>query len=311
MWTPAPRAAIDPEQAGVGWPAIGMPEAVASLSAPPVFISGSARSGTTWTLDLFAAHPEVAAVMEPWLFTQTHGVTSVMVQIAWVPAAGEALFDRSALRLGVAALVPYAEMVRDLGELTGRWLMRAVQPGQRFVAVKDPLDVRAAAVLFPQSRFINVVRDGRNVALSMRNASESWDPTMGRGRAMSWRAEAWRRQVENIRDHREWLGDRYLEVRYEDLRRDTVAATRRLFDFAGIPHDDAILEHVRRTTELSAQPEAARASGFRGGGRAGWREGFSLRDAVGFDRAAGRLLVELGYERNRRWWLAAMRRPFR
>jgi hypothetical protein len=305
MWSPAPRRVIDPEQAGIDPHALAMPEAVAPLRAPPVFICGSARSGTTWTLDLFAAHPEVAAVMEPWLLTQTHGVTGVMVQINWVSAAREASFARSALRTGVAALVPYEEMVRDLGDLVGRWLMRAVEPGRRFLAVKDPLDVRAAAILFPQSRFIHVVRDGRDVALSMRRAGESWDPTMRR-EGMAWRAEAWRRQVDNVRAHRAWLGDRYLEVRYEDIRADVTAAVQRLYDFAGIPYDSALLERVRRDTDLANQPAAARESGFRGGGAEaadGWREAFGLRDARGFDRAAGDLLVELGYAANRRWWL--------
>jgi hypothetical protein len=308
MWVPAPRRTVDPAQAGVEASAIGAPSAVGGLAAPPVFISGSARSGTTWTLDLFAAHPEVAAVTEPWILNQTHGVTSVMTQDTWIPQAREVWLERVGMPQAAVQLMPYEDMVRDLADLVGRWLMRAARPQHRFLVVKEPIDVRAAAVLFPGSRFINVVRDGRNVALSMRRASETWDPSMGVGLPMSWRAEAWRRQVENVRAHRDWLGERYVEVRYEDIRADVVGATRKLYDFSGIPYDDALLDRVRADTEVEAQPETARSSGFRGGGmRSGWRREFTLRDAYGFDRAAGRLLVELGYERDRRWWMTAMR----
>jgi hypothetical protein len=304
IWIPAPRRTVDPVQAGVDPSAIAPPEAIARLAAAPVFIAGSARSGTTWTLDLFAAHPEVAAVTEPWILNQTHGVTSVMTQDTWIPGVRDAVFESVGLPHAAAALMPYEVMVRDLADLVATWLMRAAEPQHRFLVVKEPIDVRAVATMFPGARFIHVVRDGRNVALSMRRASESWDPSMGAGLPMSVRAEAWRRQLENVRAHRAWLGDRFLEVRYEDIRADVAAATRKLYDFAGIPYDDALLADVRAKTDLANQPEAARSSGFRGGGaRSGWRKEFSLRDAAGFDRAAGDLLVELGYERNRRWWL--------
>ena len=308
MWVPAPRRTVDAVEAGADPSSLRMPAALAGLAAPPVFITGSARSGTTWTHDLFAAHPEVGNVVEPWILNQTHGVTSVMTQDEWRPRVRELWMER--LQLGHAAveLLPYGEMVRELGDLVAGWLARAIGPNHRFLAVKEPVDARAVAVLLPGSRFINVVRDGRDVALSMKRASETWDPSMGQGLPMSWRAEAWRRQVENIREHREWLGERYMEVRYEDLRADVVAATRRVYDFAGIPYDDALLASVREKTALESQPEASRKSGFRGGGaNSGWQREFSVRDALGFDRAAGALLVELGYERGRRWWLSALR----
>src|SRR5690349_20017781 len=120
---------------------------------------------------------------------------------------------------------------------------------------------------------------------------------MGVGFPMEFRAEAWRRQVENVRMHRDWLGDRYLEIRYEAMRADPESAMRTLFDFAGIPYVDALLRTIRDATELPSYGEVARESGFRGGGAGcGWREEFTLRDALAFDRAAGGLLAELGYE---------------
>lgn len=289
-----------------------MPQALSRLASPPVFITGSARSGTTWTLDVFGQHPEVCAIVETWVLTQTHGLTSIFSQREWEPRASQHAQDRVGVRHAAVQLLDYREMVRDLGELVGNWLMRPVRPEHRFLVAKEPLDVRAAAILFPEARFVHVIRDGRDVALSMRRASETWDGSMGIGLPMSRRAEAWRRQVENVRAHRDFLGKRYCEVRFEDLRADLVAAARRLFEFAAIPYDDAVLERVRAGTSLSSYGDAVRRSGFRGAGEAGaWRSRFTLREAIGFDRAAGELLAELGYERDRGWWRRLPNAPSR
>jgi hypothetical protein len=303
MWVPAPRAAVDPATVGLDAGALEMPKAFAQLEAPPVFICGSARSGTTWTFDLFDRHPQVAAICESWILSQTHGVTSILTQPYWDEVARQAWQERVEVPFGAVQLLSYEEVLRDLRELVGRWLMKGFSAGHRYLAAKEPLDVGAAAILFPEARFIHVLRDGRNVALSMKRASESWDPTMGVGLPMEMRAEAWRRQVENIRSQRAGLGGRYMEIRYEEMRADVSGALRTMFDFAGTPYDDRLLEEIAATTQLDAYGEPALQSGFRGGGeKGGWRRKFSLREAWGFHRAAGELLVELGYESDVRWW---------
>lgn len=311
MWVAAPQHVVGPREAGISPDRLRMPEALTGLAAPPVFITGSARSGTTWTLDIFGQHPEVCSILETWILTQTHGLTSIFSQREWNPRVSQNALERVGQRHAAVQLLPYEEMVRDLGELVARWLMRPVRAEHRFVVAKEPLDVHAAAVMFPEARFIHVIRDGRDVALSMRSASESWDASMGVGLPMTWRAEAWRRQVENVRAHRGFLGDRYLEIRFEDLRTDVATAARTVFDFAAIPYDEGVLERIRAGIELSSYSDTVRRSGFRGRGEAGgWRGRFSLRDAVGFNRAAGDLLIELGYEPDRRWWRKLLPRPF-
>jgi Sulfotransferase family len=304
MWTPAPQRVVAPSEAGVDPHELGSPAAFERLSGPPVFICGSARSGTTWTVDLFERHRKVHAICESWILCQTHGVTAILAQQYWDVAAREAWAKRVDVPFGAVQLLPYGDMVRDLADLVARWLVRGMAPEQRFLVAKEPLDVQAAAIMFPNARFVHVIRDGRDVALSMRRASESWDPTMGVGLPMEMRAEAWRRQVESIRKHRGFLGERYFEIRYEEMRADPVAATRTLFDFSEIPYDNLLLEEISATTQLSSYGDASRDSGFRGGAaNLDWRSLLTRREARSFDRVAGHLLTELGYEP------AATRRP--
>jgi Sulfotransferase family len=303
MWVPAPQTVVEPTAAGVDPSELSSPTAFDRLAAPPVFLCGSARSGTTWTVDLFDRHSEVRAVCESWILCQTHGVTSILAQEYWDIRARQAWEERVDVPFGAVQLVSYDDVVRDVGDLVARWLVRDMPAEQRFLVAKEPLDVRAAAILFPDARFVHVIRDGRDVALSMRRASETWDPTMGVGLPMEFRAEAWRRQVEGIRMHRDSLGDRYFEIRYEDMRADPIASLRALFDFSEIPYDDRLLEDIRATTDLSSYGETSRKSGFRGGGsKRGWKSSFTRRERRGFDRVAGELLEELGYERDATRW---------
>jgi hypothetical protein len=308
MWDPAPEKVVDPGDAGIGEGRLTMPAPLDRFDAPPVFICGCARSGTTWTLDLFDRHPQVRAICESWIFSQTRGVTGLLAQPYWSAAEQEGWGRRVDTAFGAVQVLPYEEMVSELGALLASWLARSAGEEHRFLVAKEPLDVAATAILFPEARFVHVIRDGRDVALSMRRASETWDPTMGVGLPIEFRAEAWRRQVRSIRAHRELLGERYLEIHYEEMKADPVSAMRTLFEFSRIPHDDDLLEQIRGQTELSSYDELARRSGFRGGGRnGGWDEVFGPRDAFGFSRAAGDMLVELGYEDGRRWLFSRLR----
>jgi hypothetical protein len=94
-----------------------------------------------------------------------------------------------------------------------------------------------------------------------------------------------------------------MEIHYEDMRGDPAAAMRTMFGFAGIPFDEPLLERISADTDLSSYDESVRRSGFRGGGQGGgWRNEFTMAEALGFRRAAGELLIDLGYETDGSWW---------
>ena len=114
-------------------------------------------------------------------------------------------------------------------------------------------------------------------------------------------ASTWRRAVGQAAAAASSLGDRLLEIRYEDLHDDPRVTYRRLFEFGGMPYDDELLGRVERATDFGAnfQPNEA---GFRRGGRVGdWRTRFTAADCLAFQLEAGSLLVELGYESDDRW----------
>ena len=101
------------------------------------------------------------------------------------------------------------------------------------------------AELFPRSRFIHVVRDGRDVAalLAQRRTSEG-RPSMTFDDAH----HTWVTSVGIDRTFGHTLPEnRYLELRYEDLIPGDVAQARDLFRFLGIDFDPAVEAFSRGT----------------------------------------------------------------
>jgi LPS sulfotransferase NodH len=270
---------------------------IESLAAPPIFVVGMARSGTTWVYSILTSHPEVGGVLESWLFTN-EGVKPLFSASHWA-AEGQP-------STGLGRVMTRQELVSDVRDLVSRWLTRALEPSQRFLVEKSPNHVNSVALiseLVPDARFIHVLRDGRDVAVSVQAASKSWAPLWKKtfGGSLEVCAKTWRSAVLNAHRARDELGVPFLEVRYEELKAHPTGAIAEMFDFCSVPYDDTLIERIRRATTFD--PRSGGATRFRRTGRIGeWRQRFSQEDAATFDAVAGDVLVATGYERNRAWW---------
>lgn len=109
--------------------------------------------------------------------------------------------------------------------------------------------------VLPEARFIHLVRDGRDVAVSLRQQwfSPGYDIT---GQAQHWRdnVRAARKQGATCRY--------YLEIAFEDLVRNPEAQLRRVCDFIELDFDPAMLCYQARASErLSEHRARCRANG--------------------------------------------------
>jgi sulfotransferase family protein len=160
---------------------------------------------------------------------------------------------------------------------------------------------REIAEVFPAARFVHVLRDGRDVAVSVRAAARSWAPGWPASVLKSaWR---WRKALRNASQAQPVLGDRLLEVRYEDLKSEPQAQIARLFRFCGMPYDMALVGRVATHTDFRRQFKPDPAA-FRRFGRVGdWRTALTPLDVLLFAIGAGDTLVNAGYEASRIWWV--------
>lgn len=283
------------------------------LSAGPIFVTGHARAGTTWVFELLTSHPQVAGVLESWMFNRTQGVAGLFDH--WEPGILD-LGQRDPGQpraVGLSQLISRQELTAELRELLGRLLVRALQPQHRFLVEKSPapyMEMSIAAEVFPDARFIHVLRDGRDVAVSLRAAGGSWWPqwgefaatgALGRYRALYAAGRSWAQTFARYRRLGERLGDRYTEIAYETIAADPDAGVRRLFDFCGIPYGDAEVRAALKATDFASHYEGGEDQ-FRRAGRVGdWRTRFGLGDAVAFELGSRGVLAREGYAQSRAW----------
>ena len=138
--------------------------------------------------------------------------------------------------------------------------------------------------LFPDSRFIHIIRDVRDVCLSSHSA---W------GKSMVRTAQIWADETPICQEAgREMKPEDYLELRYEDLTGAPETWLRRVSDFLEVPFDPATLELARPAEKLGT---ANASTQVLSSNREKWRKKMTEATQQQVEAIAGSLLVELGY----------------
>jgi hypothetical protein len=241
-----------------------------------IFCFGARRSGTYLVQRMIAAHPAVSALpseshlishgIAPLLERFHHGVRS-STQVGSVYADRDLMLDA----------------VRDLCDAVFAEFLEA---GTTHLLERTPLHAlhaRLIAELYPDAGVVHVIRDGRDVALSLVRRTQ-WGADSITDAAREW--------AECVRGGRQASGlERYVEVRYEDLLADPSRCIEGMFERLGLePSGDAV---------EAALGELGVARNVEPGDRIGtgkWRQAYSRADLGAFDRVAGETVRELGYE---------------
>jgi hypothetical protein len=149
---------------------------------------------------------------------------------------------------------------------------------------------------FPNALFIHVIRDGRDVALSLDKIG--WIRSMPWDRTRSWIAGAlfWDWTVGKARKFGRETGQKYLEVRFEDVLLRPRESLSRIGDFI---HHDLDYDRIQRTAIGAIRKpntvfqDAPKNSSSGPIGR--WQKALSPRQISEMERRIGPLLRELGY----------------
>jgi hypothetical protein len=275
----------------------------ASIGITPVFVVGMPRSGTTWTQRMLAMHPDAWGLLETYMFARRGGLGGLL-------EAAPPLRENDDLGLpppGLGRIFDREALVAELRSIGTRWLSQG-SDGSPFVIEKSPWhlsDLDVIAEILPEARFVHVIRDGRDVAVSMVAARRSWSAVEQRSPSATVReaASRWAEAMGRRETARALLGEHLLEVRYEEMRSSPSAACRRLLAHCGMAHDDDLVGRVVDATEFGRGDHPhGEGRPSRAGEVGQWRERFGMRDAFSFERRAGRELADTGYEPDRRWW---------
>jgi LPS sulfotransferase NodH len=296
------------------------------------FIFGHARSGTTLLVRLARLHPEVHCNYQAHFFTRR----PLLKSLVDTPEAEEWLTrksnrwnhgrDLSPLVLRAAADVI---MERD-----------AAREGKRIVGDKSPSSVihgqavRDLHAVYPDSKIVYIVRDGRDVIISERfrnfvEESKFLTPEDKRiieelradqasfndGRRSIFTESFIRRTAgdwvhdlqETEEEARRLFGENFYGMRYEDLLEHPFEEMKKAWEFLGVQADLALEKTI--LDEMASNPDEEWQSrrnediaSFLPKGQAGnWMRLFSEGDKAVFKDVAGEMLVRWNYEKDLNW----------
>ena len=243
----------------------------AGRANPFVFVVGCPRAGTTLLQRMLDHHPQLAVAND------THFIPRALHKLAPRQVAraveGHAIPLDDALidgllnyhrfhRIGVDAddaRTMAAESSTYAGLIERIYAGFAARQGKPYGGEKTPDYVRYMPLLhglFPQTKFLHIIRDGRDVALS----TLDWaGPQKGPGKWDLWEYEPvgacalwWRWQVETGRaDGRRLAPGNYAEVCYDNLVSYPEGQLRWISGFLGLRYTESMVSfHSGKTTSI-------------------------------------------------------------
>jgi hypothetical protein len=282
---------------------------------PFVFIVGCPRSGTTLLQRILDAHSQVAIANEsfwiPYFFKKRLGVTPEGIVTSELPGRLFAYYKFYGMKAGpedIRELLRPGEQVSYGRFVAGLFDLYADFRGKPLAGDKTPDYVRnipTLAELWPKAKFVHLIRDGRDVCLSVLN----WRRKAARFATLfpTWREEPvataaawWNWHVRRGRENGDQLGpERYYEVRYEALVANPTDECTRLCAFLGLPYQASMLRfHEGRSTPGADPGKGAKDSWLPiTPGLRDWRTQMRPEDIECYEAVAGPLLKELGFSR--------------
>jgi hypothetical protein len=267
---------------------------------PPLLILGVRRSGTTLLRVMLDRHSELAVPDESYFVPQLadrhlrHVDPDEFVDdLRRIDTVAEWNVPLDTVRARLTEQMPIGAAIATV------YAVYAEQQGKPRWGDKTPMymqNLRLLDHLFPDARFVHLIRDGRDAALSFLSMpkglmTESWmQPRDAAGFAAQWRTE-----VKAARRLGRRVGDRYLEVRYEDVVQDVREVLRRITRFAGLEYEPGMADYAGKV-DVSDKPHQQSLNRPPTAGLRDWRLQMAPEDVGAFARVAGDLLWELGYE---------------
>ncbi len=271
-----------------------------------LFIIGCGKSGTTWLRNMLNGHPQIVVQGEgsfawrllPHFFQAIEAFNKHQQQgqptVTHVDSNDALVLARLMIDTQFAKYVEHARQAgRDVTAL-------------RYVADKTPqhtIAIPLLSALYPQSKFVHIMRDPRDVAVS------GWfhdGKTSGRSFEQfihHYMNEVWPLQVGSARRDGPGLGaGRYLEIRYEDLLESEERIVAGLLGFLDVESSNEIIASCRaagsfrRLSGGRTRGQEDQSNFYRKGVAGDWRNHLPLELVQPCcDRIAG-LMRDAGYD---------------
>lgn len=212
-----------------------MSESGSEMVTAPVFLVGSERSGTTLLRLMLDHHPEIAFQEE-----FEYAVVQISETREWPP------IDEYHAALSTDRVFQWSGFAIDPNlhypQLVNSFLLQKRQRARkRLVGATVHFHFHKLPWLWPDAKFIHLIRDGRDVSRSV--IQFGWAGNM-------WAASAWWLEAEQLWEQmvKTLSPDQWIDVKYETLIRESVPTLTRICKFLGVSYDERMFEYARTST---------------------------------------------------------------
>lgn len=241
------------------------------METKTVFICGALRSGSSLTHLMLDHHPKITNPGEfDFLFDQVSD-SGVLPQTESYRKglALHRIFQSK--QLNIDPVLTYADLIQSFIE-------QLSQP-DTLLALNIHRGFDRIPFLFPDTKFIHLIRDPRDVARS--SIGMGWAGNVYYG-VEHWleTEQAWVRLQDKI------LPDQYLELKFEDLILSPDTILKELCFFIGVPYSDKMLNYVDGSTYNKPDPSLVRQ----------WKTKLSIREIQYVESRAQKQMQNLDYD---------------
>jgi hypothetical protein len=270
------------------------------MERPPIIVLGVSRSGTTLLRTMLDRHPDIAIPSESYFIPQLHDrhgdrpdrarIIADLGRLQRVREWGITPDDLES-RLG-----PEPTFAQVIDAVYSTW---AERQGARCYGDKTPLYMQHLPLLdhvFPDARYVHIVRDPRPAALSFVGMSRRARFNWSRPRRVEDFACQWRMEVASARELGRRVGaHRYLELRYEDLVAAPEHHLRSICTFLDLAWDPVMLDHTTPVTAGTERDHQLLGSAPVANVR-DWRAQMGGRQVARVEAIAGTTMRAYGYD---------------
>ena len=277
-----------------------------NLSCIPFFIIGSGRSGNTLLRSILSGNSDISIPPESYRIPFAIKKFHILNNRDWEDIVSQVLKEFEDCKefytweIDITdvqkRLENIADSKRTLSNIFDELFCTYTEkhsPGSKIWGDKTPMNTLYLdwiGTVFPRSKFIHIIRDGRDVASSYLK--------MDRYDTILEAANRWINSIESAQSFGSKIKENYIEIRYEELVTKPEEVIKDTCDFLDIAYDSKMLDHTKQVKKLGdtdkehhsnlSKPISSDSVGK-------WRNNLSESDQESITKLLHKHLQRLGY----------------
>ena len=277
-----------------------------NLSCSPFFIIGSGRSGNTLLRSILSGNSDISIPPESYRIPFAIKKFHIFNNRDWEDLVSQVLKEFEDCKefytweIDITdvqkRLENIADSKRTLSNIFDELFCTYAEkhsPGSKIWGDKTPMNTLYLdwiGTVFPRSKFIHIIRDGRDVASSYLKM-ERYDTILEA-------ANRWINSIESAQSFGSKIKGNYIEIRYEELVTKPEEVIKDTCDFLDIDYDSKMLDHTKQVKKLGdtdkehhsnlSKPISSDSVGK-------WRNNLSESDQESITKLLHKHLQRLGY----------------